>query len=140
MESSIRNLHLNTSLLTASAPLNQEEMTPSTTIDALTSALVARYLRTNNYSETLQAFLREAELPPDVGQTSGEDTNTWTIQSLLEEKRAFDHSVNFERYGEEGKENDLWSVPGESWISSCVGAICREDAVPAGEDFATNSF
>lgn len=80
----------------------------------MTSALVARYLRTNNYSATLQAFLREAGLPADVGQASGDDTNNWTIQGLLEEKKAFDHSVNFERYGNEGKDNDLWSVPGES--------------------------
>lgn len=90
-------------------------MAPTTTVDALTSALVARFLRTNDFSETLQAFIREASLPPDVGQTSGDDTINWTIQSLLEEKRAFDHSANFERYGKDSKETDLWSVPGESW-------------------------
>lgn len=88
-------------------------MASSSAIDALASALVARFLRTNNYTDTLQAFLREAGLPLDVGQTSGDDTNNWTIQTLLEEKKAFDHSVNFERYGKESKENDLWSTPGE---------------------------
>lgn len=91
-------------------------MSSSATIDALAGALVVRFLRTNNYTDTLQAFLREAGLPSDVGQTSGDDTNNWTIQSLLEEKKAFDHSVNFERYGQESKENDLWSTPGEFWL------------------------
>lgn len=88
-------------------------MASSETIDALASALVARFLRTNNYTESLRAFLREAGLPPDVGHGSGDDTNNWTIQSLLEEKKTFDHSVNFERYGEESKGNAPWSVPGE---------------------------
>lgn len=90
-------------------------MAPTTTVDALTSALVAHFLRTNDFSETLETFIREAGLPADVGQTSGDDSIQWTIQSLLEEKRAFDHSVNFERYGKDSKETDLWSVPGQSW-------------------------
>ncbi|KAJ5573407.1 uncharacterized protein N7459_007834 [Penicillium hispanicum] len=89
-------------------------MAPSTQIDALTSALVARFLRTNHYAETLQAFIREAGLPADVGQVSGDDTNNWSIQTLLEEKKAFDHSVNFERYGSSTKENGLWTVPSPS--------------------------
>lgn len=92
-------------------------MAPSTAVETLASALVARFLRTNNYSETLQAFIREAGLPSDVGQSSGDDTDNWSIQSLLEEKKAFDHSVNFERYGEDSKEDGLWTLPGESRIS-----------------------
>lgn len=87
-------------------------MTPSKTVDALSSAIIARFLRSNNYSETLKAFLREADLAPDVGQTSGDDTNNWTIQSLLEEKNTYDQTVNFERYGED-QQSDLWSEPGE---------------------------
>ncbi|KAJ5893291.1 hypothetical protein N7495_004982 [Penicillium taxi] len=89
-------------------------MSSPNTIDTLTSALVARYLRTNNYTETLQALIREAELEPDVGQSSGDDTNGWTIQNLLEEKRAFDHSVNFERYGQSKEPDNLWSTPAPS--------------------------
>ncbi|KAJ5678468.1 uncharacterized protein N7477_004101 [Penicillium maclennaniae] len=72
-------------------------MASSTTIDALTSALVARFLRANNYSESLQAFIREASLP-----------------SLLEEKKAFDHTANFERYGQGNKKTEAWSVPAPS--------------------------
>ncbi|CAG7950231.1 unnamed protein product [Penicillium nalgiovense] len=88
-------------------------MTPSKTVDALSSAIIARFLRSNNYSETLKAFLREADLAPDVGQTSGDDTNNWTIQSLLEEKNTYDQTVNFERYGED-QQSDLWSEPAPS--------------------------
>lgn len=96
-------------------------MASAITIDALTSALVARFLRSNNYSESLQAFIREADLPVDVGQTSGDNTNNWTIQGLLEEKRAFDHSANFERYAKGNKETESWSVPGE-----LSGSVCAE--------------
>lgn len=95
--------------------VSSRDMASSAAIDALAGALVARFLRTNNFTDTLQAFLREAGLPSDVGQTFGDDTNNWTIQSLLEEKKAFDHSVDFERYGQESKENVLWSTPGEYW-------------------------
>ncbi|KAJ5630098.1 hypothetical protein N7528_003755 [Penicillium herquei] len=89
-------------------------MAPTPSIDALASAIVAQFLRTNNYTETLQAFLREAELPVDAGQSSGDDTQNLTIQSLLEEKKAFDHSANFERYGEDAKDDDMWTVPAPS--------------------------
>ncbi|KAJ5179150.1 hypothetical protein N7492_002360 [Penicillium capsulatum] len=89
-------------------------MAPTTSVDALASALVARFLRTNDYSETLQAFIREAGLPSDAGQSSGDDTNNWTIQQLVEEKKAFDHSSTFERYAEDSKENDQWRVPAPS--------------------------
>jgi hypothetical protein len=88
-------------------------MASSTTIEALTSALVARFLRANNYSESLQAFIREAALPVDAGQASGDDTNNWTIQGLLEEKKVFDHTANFERYGQGNQGTDSWGLPGE---------------------------
>lgn len=88
-------------------------MPPSTTINALSSAIVARFLRSHDYSETLKAFLREADLAPDVGQSSGDDTNNWTIQSLLEEKNTYDQTVNFERYGTSNQQSALWSEPGE---------------------------
>ncbi|KAJ5106155.1 hypothetical protein N7456_002830 [Penicillium angulare] len=89
-------------------------MDSSTKIDALASAIVARFLRSNNYAETLQAFIREADLPVDVGQSSGDDTHNLTVQKLLEEKKAFDHTVNSERYGESGKGNDIWTTPAPS--------------------------
>ncbi|KAJ5746722.1 hypothetical protein N7520_011904 [Penicillium odoratum] len=89
-------------------------MASSTSIDALASAIVARFLRTYDYTETLEAFVREAGLPPDVGQASGDDTHNLTIQRLLEEKITFDHTVNFERYGKDDKDNEGWSIPAPS--------------------------
>ena len=80
---------------------------------SLASTLVARFLRTHNYTQTLNAFLQEAGLPADAGQLRGkDDAPNWTIESVLEEKKAFDQSVNFERYSENDKDKDVWSVPG----------------------------
>jgi hypothetical protein len=97
-------------------------MVSSAQIDDLANTIVARFLRTNAYSETLQAFIREAGLPPDAGQASGDDTHNLTIQSLLEEKRAYDHSVNFERLGNESGEISFWQLPGKIVVvdSSCL--------------------
>ncbi|KAF7520687.1 hypothetical protein PCG10_009039 [Penicillium crustosum] len=89
-------------------------MAPSKTVDALSSAIVARFLRSHDYSETLKAFIREADLAPDVGQSSGDDTNNWSIQSLLEEKNTYDKTVNFERYGNDHQQSTLWSEPAPS--------------------------
>ncbi|KAJ5186976.1 hypothetical protein N7449_009970 [Penicillium cf. viridicatum] len=89
-------------------------MAPSKTVDALSNAIVARFLRSHDYSETLKAFLREADLAPDVGQSSGDDTNNWSIQSLLEEKNIYDQTVNFERYGKGHQQSILWSEPAPS--------------------------
>ncbi|KAJ5542558.1 hypothetical protein N7535_004980 [Penicillium sp. DV-2018c] len=89
-------------------------MTPSAKVDALASALVARFLRTKGYSETLKAFIREAELAPDVGQISGDDTNNWTIHSLLEEKETYDQTVAFERYDANSQQAALWTKPAPS--------------------------
>jgi hypothetical protein len=104
-------------------------MAPSATIDALTSALVARYLRSYDYSETLEAFIREAGLDPDVGQ-SPEDNN-WTIQSLIEEKENYDQTVNFERYAEDNQQSALWSEPGGSQFFSLLGIGFKYPVVPA---------
>ncbi|KAF7588018.1 hypothetical protein BBP40_006424 [Aspergillus hancockii] len=79
---------------------------------SLASTLVARFLRTNNYVETLDAFIREAGLPANAGQVKGKgnDENNWTIEGVLEEKKTFDQTLGFERYGGNG-EKDVWSVP-----------------------------
>lgn len=88
-------------------------MPPTSSSPPLASILVARFLRTNDYYETFNAFIREAGLPADVGQASENDPS-WTIEGVLQEKKTFDQSVNFERYREDGKEKDVWSLPGES--------------------------
>ncbi|KAL8738620.1 MAG: hypothetical protein Q9181_000616 [Wetmoreana brouardii] len=58
------------------------------------AALCARFLRANNYHDTLQAFLTEAGLPADAGLISPGDL---TIDQILEEKKVFDLSLRFER-------------------------------------------
>ncbi|KAI5197609.1 WD40 repeat-like protein [Aureobasidium subglaciale] len=58
--------------------------------------IVARFLKANSYDETLDAFIREAGLPPSAGSTNKGDL---TIEKILEEKRIFDMSVQFERLG-----------------------------------------
>lgn len=81
-----------------------------TTTTQLASVLVARFLRSNNYTETLNVFIREAGLPADAGQLSGKtDKNEWTIEGVLQEKQVFDESVKFERYGQSEEEN-VWNI------------------------------
>ncbi|KAL8677714.1 MAG: hypothetical protein Q9224_001526 [Gallowayella concinna] len=70
--------------------------------------LCARFLQANGYNDTLQAFLGEAGLPPDAGSLSPGDL---TIEKVLEEKKVFDLSLNFERYSI-SKVGQDWSLPG----------------------------
>lgn len=84
----------------------------STSSPTLPTIIVARFLRSNNYTQTLDAFIREAQLPTDVGQSNDKDPN-WSIEEVLQEKKTFDQSVNFERYADNRKEKDVWSEPGE---------------------------
>ncbi|KAI8937771.1 hypothetical protein NX059_005470 [Plenodomus lindquistii] len=58
--------------------------------------LIARYLRANGYVETLTSFVKEAGLPPDVGTSTHGDV---TIETILQEKKTFDLSLNFEKLG-----------------------------------------
>ena len=57
--------------------------------------------------ETLDAFLGEAGLSPDAGSVKKGDI---TIESILEEKQAFDLSLGFEKCGIE--EDEGWSLLG----------------------------
>ncbi|RHZ66338.1 uncharacterized protein CDV56_104542 [Aspergillus thermomutatus] len=81
----------------------------------LASILVARFLRMNNYTDTLNVFIREAGLPANAGQPDGktDDKSEWTIEGILEEKQTFDESLKFERYGQ-NEEKDVWTVPAPS--------------------------
>ena len=78
------------------------------------SFLVARYLRSNNYAQSLDAFIREANLPKDAGSMNGEESDSWSLEQTLEEKCSFDKSLKFERAGDGGDEGALnWTSPGE---------------------------
>ncbi|KAF9734992.1 hypothetical protein PMIN06_009338 [Paraphaeosphaeria minitans] len=57
--------------------------------------LVAHFLRSNGYTETLAVFISEAELPVDTGSRNPD----FTIEQILQEKKTFDTSLNFERLG-----------------------------------------
>jgi WD40 repeat protein len=86
------------------------------------AVIVARFLKANHYTkvspsrqiynlivtgeQTLGAYLTEAGLPEDAGDTKPGD---WTIEQILEEKTQYDSSLAFERQGEEG--NSGWPLP-----------------------------
>lgn len=76
---------------------------------------MARFLRDNNYEQTLATFLEEAGLPPETGASTLElrDEN-WTIEKIMEEKNVFDKSLAFERVAR-GEGQDGWKIPGE-WL------------------------
>lgn len=60
--------------------------------------------------QTLDAFLKEAGLPPDAGVTAPGD---WTVEKILEEKRQYDASIIYEKIS--GEENNQgWNLPGEN--------------------------
>ncbi|KAF9699130.1 hypothetical protein EKO04_003247 [Ascochyta lentis] len=80
--------------------------------------LVARFLRTNGYTDTLKSLVIEAGLPPDIGAGS---SSSVTIESILHEKKTFDVSLNFEKLGVED-DRRLWAVPAPT-IPSVVESL-----------------
>ncbi|EME48401.1 hypothetical protein DOTSEDRAFT_141452 [Dothistroma septosporum NZE10] len=71
--------------------------------------IVARYLKANNYNETYDAFIQEIGLPYDSGNVSKGDL---TLETLLEEKKTFDISVQFEKLGvNDGTADTGWKSP-----------------------------
>ncbi|KAK4955668.1 hypothetical protein LTR10_006607 [Elasticomyces elasticus] len=81
---------------------------PATDSPAL---IVARFLKSSNYTETYDAFIAEAGLPADAGTVSKGDL---TIEQLLEEKKTFDLSRDFEKLGVEADDGKGWRTPGKS--------------------------
>ncbi|KAF2155950.1 hypothetical protein K461DRAFT_221451 [Myriangium duriaei CBS 260.36] len=80
--------------------------------------LIARFLRANDYTETLEAFIREAALPDSVGTSTG----PLTLETLLEEKRTFDLSRAFEKLGTENEDDKGWSK-GAPAVPSVVSTL-----------------
>ncbi|KAF1815071.1 WD40 repeat-like protein [Eremomyces bilateralis CBS 781.70] len=78
--------------------------------DESPAILVARFLRTNGYNETLTAFLQEAGLPVDAGITT---KGSLTIENLIREKNLYDVTRNFEKSGLDEKEHG-WKTPAPS--------------------------
>ncbi|PPJ52544.1 hypothetical protein CBER1_10180 [Cercospora berteroae] len=69
--------------------------------------IVARYLKSNNYTQTYEAFITEAGLPYDAGNVTKGDLD---LETLLEEKKNFDIAVKFEKLGVED-DNTGWRKP-----------------------------
>lgn len=103
----------------------------------LASILVARFLRSNNYHETLDTFIREAGLPSDAGlfgqsrnadglaqSTNTADIGQWTLEGIIQEKKRFDQTLSFERHGDLGSKKDEWSLPGK--IMNLYDAHCEQ--------------
>ncbi|KAF2691804.1 hypothetical protein K458DRAFT_425689 [Lentithecium fluviatile CBS 122367] len=72
--------------------------------------LVARFLKANGYDETLSTFINEAGLQPDAGSM---DSNHVTIEQILQEKKTFDLSLNFEKLGVDDRDSG-WHSPAPS--------------------------
>ncbi|KAF2022132.1 WD40 repeat-like protein [Aaosphaeria arxii CBS 175.79] len=84
--------------------------------------VVAKFLRTNGYNETLASFIKEAGLAPDVGTAS----SNITIEQVLEEKQKFDLSLNFEKLGLE--QSHGWTEP-EPRTSNVVTTLPTESNI-----------
>ncbi|KIW20135.1 hypothetical protein PV08_00710 [Exophiala spinifera] len=70
------------------------------------AVVVARFLKANHYNETLEAFLLESGLPEEAAITKKGD---WTIEKILEEKRQYDSSLEYEKKGDEQMTG--WPLP-----------------------------
>ncbi|MCJ1316597.1 hypothetical protein MMC15_001918 [Xylographa vitiligo] len=82
--------------------------------------IVARFLKANHYDQTLDAFISEAGLEPDAGSIEKGDL---TIEKILEEKKVFDLSVRFEKFGD-GNGQQGWTVPGAVFIRPSSAPYC----------------
>ena len=71
--------------------------------------IVARFLRANGFEETLNAFIGEAGLDPDVGSTSSGDNVT--LEQILQEKQSYDLTMRFEKLGVADAQK-AWRLPG----------------------------
>ncbi|KAF2721825.1 hypothetical protein K431DRAFT_64423 [Polychaeton citri CBS 116435] len=84
------------------------------------AVIVARFLKSNNYSESYDAFITESGLPRDAGTVSKGDL---TLEVILEEKKAFDLSSQFEKLGED--DNTL------AWTASAPSVATEVTTLPS---------
>ena len=81
--------------------------------------LVARFLRANDYQQTLSSFISEANLAPDAGADCSDQV---TLETILQEKKTFDVSLNFEKLGVD--KEDGWKKPGQSRTPAWPHFVC----------------
>ncbi|RMZ78092.1 hypothetical protein DV737_g4025, partial [Chaetothyriales sp. CBS 132003] len=75
------------------------------------AVVVARFLKANNYPQTLEVFLQEAGLSESSITLNAND---WTIEKILEEKRRLDASQAYEKTPDDDDDdsNDTkWTTP-----------------------------
>jgi hypothetical protein len=107
--------------------MTEKSSPPSSSSIPLHTLLVARFLRSNNFTQTFQTFLHEAGLPeeavvsPTTSSEDGDGYENWTLEGIIQEKKTFDQSLRFERYGEDGADEgrqreEGWREPGELYI------------------------
>ncbi|KAF2741337.1 WD40 repeat-like protein [Polyplosphaeria fusca] len=82
--------------------------------------LVANFLRSHGYKETLATFIKEANLPGDIGASSNSDI---TVENVLQEKLTFDLSRSFEKLGVDDK--------AQGWTSPAPSIPSRVQTLPA---------
>ncbi|RMD39226.1 hypothetical protein DV735_g5908, partial [Chaetothyriales sp. CBS 134920] len=73
--------------------------------------VVARFLKANSYTQTLEAFLREAGLSQSSVSLNEDDL---TIEKILEEKRQLDASLAYEKKAGDDEDEDeaaRWTTP-----------------------------
>ena len=103
------------------------------------AVLVARFLKANHYTNTLDAFLTEANLDESRATT---DRGDWTLEKLIEEKIQFDTSLNFERRDHDA--NQGWtqpapSVPREPELPINANVLCIKGNDPPGQALAVST-
>ncbi|KAL1311177.1 hypothetical protein AAFC00_001374 [Neodothiora populina] len=89
--------------------------------------LVARFLKSHGYTETLEALIREANLAASAGSTKKGD---FTLERVLEEKKIFDVSLRFEKLGDDA---------GKQWLA-VAPAIAHPIPSPTTSNIIHTSF
>ncbi|WPG98662.1 Hypothetical protein R9X50_00145500 [Acrodontium crateriforme] len=99
-----------------------------------TALIVARFLKSNNYNESYDAFIAEAGLPSDAGTVAKGDL---ILETLLEEKKAFDLSSQFERLGMDEDEDRSWRQPAPSVAEPLQTLPSRSNILSIGAQKST---
>ncbi|QIW97578.1 hypothetical protein AMS68_003096 [Peltaster fructicola] len=84
--------------------------------------IVARFLKTNNYTQSFEAFIQEAGLSEDAGDVT---SSGLTLERLLEEKRLYDQSANFEKLNLSSDDND------QGWATSAPSSAHVIETLPS---------
>ncbi|ETN36944.1 uncharacterized protein HMPREF1541_07931 [Cyphellophora europaea CBS 101466] len=79
--------------------------------------IVARYLQSQGYQQTLETFITETDLSPGAATTNPGD---WDLEEIIKEKSLFDQNLNFEK--DSAATRTGWSEPCPQHPSQPEGA------------------